>query len=31
MVNLDDSTLVGVAAIFNAMAAIIGALRGWKR
>ena len=31
MVNIDGSTLMGIAAIINAMAAIIGAVRGWKR
>jgi len=31
MGNVDGTTLMGVAAILNAVAAIIGAVRGWKR
>lgn len=31
MVNIDGSTLIGIAAILNAVAAIIGAVKGWRR
>ena len=31
MGNIDAPTLMGVAGILNAVAAIIGALRAWRR
>ena len=31
MVNIDGSALMGIAAILNTVAAMIGAVRGWKR
>lgn len=31
MGNIDAPTLMGMAAILNAVAAIIGAARGWRR
>ncbi len=31
MGNIDGALLMGVAAILNAIAAIIGAIRGWRR
>lgn len=31
MGNIDGALLMGVAAILNAIAAIIGAIKGWRR
>ena len=31
MVNIDASTLMGLAAVLNAVAAVIGAIKGWRR